>query len=162
MSELNNMMEAKPSLKQIATVLDVQIERIRNVAKKPIVGQAYDPTAINWDAVGAFVTNRLERTGYDTLEDVYNAALDVEVTTVTRGSGAKIEALDIEGSTTTPTRKCELVAGDTIVEKKTGAEYLVDYVNATIIVFKPFSTEGKETLSHAIGNRIFNNKYSKK
>lgn len=162
MSELNITEVARPSLKQLATVLDVQIERIRNVAKKPVVGQAYDPTAINWDAVDTFVTNRLERTGYDTLEDVYAAALEVEVTTVTRSSGNKIEALDIEGSTTTPSRKCELVAGDTIIEKKTGAEYLVDYVNATIIVIKPFSLEGKETLSHAIGNRIFNNKYSKK
>lgn len=162
MSELDITVEARPTLKQLATVLDVQIERIRNVAKKPIVGQAYDPTAINWDAVDTFVKNRLERTGYETLEEVYAAALEVEVVTVSRGTGSKIEALDIEGSETTPSRKCELVAGDTIIEKKTGAEYLVDYVNATIVVFKPFSIEGKETLSHAIGNRVFNNKYSKK
>lgn len=156
------LVEAMPTLKQIATVLGVQVERVRSVAKKPIVGQAYDPKATNWDAIKAFIGNRLERTGYDTVEDVLAAALDVEITVASRGTGAKIQMLDIEGSVTTPSRRCELNPGDIIVEKKSGAEFVVDYVNATIVVIKPISAEGKETLSHAIGNRIFNNKYAKK
>ena len=161
MSEQKNVV-ARPTLKQLAVVLDLQVERLRNVAKKPIVGEAYDPKATNWDAIDAFITNRLERTGYASLEEVYAAAAEVEITTTSRGTGSKIQMLDIEGSLTTPDRKCALVPGDIIVEKKSGAEFVVDYTNATIVVFKPVSAEGKETLSHAIGNRIFNNKYAKK
>ena len=159
MSE-KNFEVARPSLKQLAVVLDIQVERIRNVAKKPIVGQAYDPKAINWDAVDAFITNRLERTGYESLEAVYEAALEVEVAVRVAGGSSKV-MLDIEGSTTTPARKVELAAGDTITEKATGEIFKVDYVNETIIVYSPISEEGKTTLSHAIGNRIFNNKFAK-
>lgn len=162
MSETLKTVEAMPTLKQIATVLDLPVERVRNVAKKPIIGQAYDPKAINWDALNAFVGNRLERTGYESVEAVYEAAKEVEITVATRGTGAKIQMLDIEGSETTPSRKCELNAGDIITEKKSGTDFVVDYVNATIVVIKPISADGKETLSHAIGNRIFNNKYAKK
>ena len=163
--EENNMSEimnevARPSLKQLAVVLDVQVERIKNVAKKPVPGVAYDPKNINWDAVDTFVTNRLERTGYESLEDVYAAALEVEVTTRVAGGASKV-MLDIEGSTTTPARKAELAEGDLITEKATGETFEVCYVNETIIVYKPISAEGKITLSHAIGNRIFNNKFAK-
>lgn len=150
---------ARPSLKQLATVLDLGVERVKNVAKKPIDGQVYDPKAINWDAVDAFVTNRLERTGYDSLEAVYAAALEVEETV--RVASASKTMLDIEGSTTTPARKAELAVGDTITEKATGENFKVDFVNETIVVYSPISAEGKVTLSHAIGNRIFNNKFTK-
>lgn len=158
MSEIMNEV-ARPSLKQLAVVLDLQVERIRNVAKKPIVGQAYDPKAINWDAVDAFITNRLERTGYDSLEAVYEAALAVEVTIKAPGSSKTM--LEVEGSTTTPARKSDLQAGDIIVEKATGEKFEVCYTNETIVVYKPINEEGKITLSHAIGNRIFNNKFEK-
>ena len=151
---------ARPSLKQLATVLDLGVERVKNVAKKPIDGQVYDPKAINWDAVDAFVTNRLERTGYDSLEAVYAAALEVEETVRVAGGASKV-MLDIEGSTTTPARKAELAIGDTITEKATGENFKVDFVNETIVVYSPISAEGKVTLSHAIGNRIFNNKFTK-
>ncbi len=159
MSEIMNEV-ARPSLKQLAVVLDVQVERIRNVARKPIVGQAYDPKAINWDAVDTFITNRLERTGYESLEAVYEAALEVEVAVRAAGGSSKV-MLDIEGSTTTPARKSELAAGDIITEKASGENFKVDYVNDTIVVYSPISAEGKITLSHAIGNRIFNNKFAK-
>ena len=159
MSEIMNEV-ARPSLKQLAVVLDVQVERIRNVAKKPIVGQAYDPKAINWDAVETFITNRLDRTGYESVEAVYEAALDVEVAVRAAGGSSKV-MLDIEGSTTTPARKVELAVGDIITEKATGENFEVCYTNETIVVYKPISEEGKITLSHAIGNRIFNNKFAK-
>lgn len=159
MSEIMNEV-ARPSLKQLAVVLDVQMDRIRAVAKKPIAGQVFDPKAINWDAIDAFITNRLERTGYESVEEVYEAALLVEDAKPARAAKAEIAMLDVEGSTTTPARKIDINAGDTIYEKKTGAEFVVDYVNATIVVFSPISTEGKLTLSRSIGNRNFNSKFT--
>lgn len=159
MSE-KNFEVARPSLKQLAVVLDLQVERIKNVAKKPIVGEAYDPKAINWDAVDAFVTNRLERTGYGSLEEVYAAACEVEVATRVAGGASKV-MLEVEGSTTTPARKSDLLVGDIITEKATGENFEVCFVNETIVVYHPIVEEGKIALSHAIGNRIFNNKFAK-
>lgn len=159
MSEIMNEV-ARPSLKQLAVVLDVQMDRIRSVAKKPIVGQAYDPKAINWDAIETFISNRLERTGYDSIEDVFAAALEVEDAKPARAAKAEIAMLDVEGSETTPARKIEVNAGDTIYEKKTGTEYKVEFVNETIVVFSPISLEGKLTLSRSIGNRNFNSKFT--
>ena len=115
MSEIMNEV-ARPSLKQLAVVLDVQMDRIRSVAKKPIVGQAYDPKAINWDAIETFISNRLERTGYDSIEDVFAAALEVEDAKPARAAKAEIAMLDVEGSETTPARKIEVNAGDTIYD----------------------------------------------
>lgn len=151
---------ARPSLKQLATVLDIAMDRIRSVAKKPITGQLYDPKAINWDAIDTFVANRLERTGYDSVEAVYEAALLVEDAKPARAAKAEQVMLDVEGNETTPARKIEVNAGDTIYEKKTGAEFKVEFVNPTIVVFSPISAEGKLTLSRSIGNRNFNSKFT--
>lgn len=151
---------AMPTLKQIAVVLDCQVERVRSVAKKPIPGEAYDPSKINWSAVEAFIGNRLDKTGYDSVEAVLDAAKEVEVTT--RAVGQATKMLEVEGSTTTPERKLDVKAGDVIVDKKKGIEYEVDYVNPTITVYHPISETGALTLSNAIGNRNFNSKFALK
>lgn len=155
------MSERSVSLKQIAIVLDCPVERIRNIAKKPIVGQPYDPKAINWDAVDNFIKARLEKSGYESVDEVYDAAAEVEIATKSAG-GHTVEMLAVDGSETTPKRKVDLVAGDFIAKKGTGERYVVDFVNDTIIVYSSVEcSEGKITLSHAIGNRIFNNKFNK-
>jgi len=153
---------ARPTLKQLAEVLGCPVDRIRSVARKPIIGEAYDPKAINWDAIDAFIANRLEKTGYDTLEDVYAAALEVEVKTTSRAAGIKTEMLNVEGSETTPARKHNVQPGDIVHDKKTGLDYEVEYVSPTIVVYHSTNVEeGKIALSHSIGNRNFNSRFSK-
>lgn len=159
-TEVNGI--AKPSLKQLAEVLGCPIDRLRSIARKPIPGEAYDPKATNWDAIEAFITNRLEKTGYDSLEDVYAAALEVEVKTSSRAAGIKTEMLNVDGSDTTPARKLNVQPGDLVHDKKTDADYEVEYVNATIVVYHPVNVaEGKIGLSNSIGNRNFNSRFSK-
>lgn len=153
--------DAMPNLKQIATVLDLPVERLRNVAKKPIAGEAYDPKSINWGAIESFIENRLSKTGYDSVDAVYDDADKVEITVRATG-GSAISMLEVEGSNTTPARKYEVKAGDTIVLKSDLTEYLVEYVNETIVVYKPISESGALTLSSATGNRVFNNRFTVK
>ena len=171
-------MEHNVTLKQLATVLGVPMERIRTVARKPITGQPYDPKAINWDAIDAFVSNRLERTDFDSVEDVYAAAAEV-VTSTGRALGGSaapkkmLKAIDVAGYdengsailceiATTPERKGNLSVGDLITEKKTGVKCEVVYADETIVVYKAIAEHDEDTfvLTHSIGNRNFNSKFA--
>lgn len=170
-------MEHNVTLKQLATVLGVPMERIRTVARKPITGQPYDPKAINWDAIDAFVSNRLARTDFDSVEEVYAAAAEV-VTSTGRALGGSaapkkmLKAIDVAGYdedgaailceiATTPERKGNLSVGDLITEKKTGVKCEVVYVDETIVVYKAIAEHDEDTyvLTHSIGNRNFNSKF---
>ena len=170
-------MEHNVTLKQLATVLGVPMERIRTVARKPITGQPYDPKAINWDAIDAFVSNRLARTDFDSVEEVYAAAEEV-VTSTGRALGGSaapkkmLKAIDAAGFdedgkailceiATTPERKGNLSVGDLITEKKTGVECEVVYVDETIVVYRAIAEHDADTcvLTHSIGNRNFNSKF---
>ena len=170
-------MEHNVTLKQLATVLGVSMERIRTVARKPVTGQPYDPKAVNWDAIDAFVGNRLARTDFDTVEEVYEAAAQV-VTSTGRALGGSaapkkmLKAIDVAGYdedgtviiceiATTPERKGNLSVGDLITEKKTGIKCEVVYVDETIVVYKPIADHDEDTyvLTHSIGNRNFNSKF---
>ena len=170
-------MEHNVTLKQLATVLGVPMERIRTVARKPITGQLYDPKAINWDAIDAFVSNRLERTDFDSIEEVYEAAAQV-VTSTGRALGGSaapkkmLKAIDVAGYdedgtaivceiATTPERKGDLAVGDLITEKKTGVKCEVVYVDETIVAYKAITDHDEDTyvLTHSIGNRNFNSKF---
>ena len=170
-------MEHNVTLKQLATVLGVPMERIRTVARKPITGQPYDPKAINWDAIDAFVSNRLARTDFDSVEEVYAAAAEV-VTSTGRALGGSaapkkmLKAIDVAGYdedgaailceiATTPERKGNLSVGDLITEKKTGVKCEVVYTDETIVVYKAIAEHDEDTfvLTHSIGNRNFNSKF---
>ena len=170
-------MEHNVTLKQLATVLGVPMERIRTVARKPITGQPYDPKAINWDAIDAFVSNRLARTDFDSVEEVYAAAAEV-VTSTGRALGGSaapkkmLKAIDVAGYdedgkailceiATTPERKGNLIVGDLITEKKTGVKCEVVYVDETIVAYKAIAEHDEDTyvLTHSIGNRNFNSKF---
>ena len=170
-------MEHNVTLKQLATVLGVPMERIRTVARKPITGQPYDPKAINWDAIDAFVSNRLARTDFDSVEEVYAAAAEV-VTSTGRALGGSaapkkmLKAIDVAGYdedgkailceiATTPERKGNLSVGDLITEKKTGVKCEVVYVDETIVAYKAIAEHDEDTyvLTHSIGNRNFNSKF---
>lgn len=162
MSKEANNGVSRPSLKQIAEVLGCPVDRVRSYARKPIPGEPYDPKAINWDAIDAFITGRLEKTGYETLEEVYEAALAVEVKTTSRASGVKTMMLDVDGSETTPARKIAVIPGDLIHDKKTDTDYEVEYASDTIVVYHTLEVaEGKIALSHSIGNRNFNSRFTK-
>ena len=47
------------SLKAYALALDIPATRLYALAKRPIVGQVYDPNAKNWDAINEFLTAKV-------------------------------------------------------------------------------------------------------
>lgn len=68
------------SLKAFALALDIPATRLYAIAKKPIVGQVYDPNAKNWDAINEFVTNKLSapEAVITTMEELVEVAAEKE------------------------------------------------------------------------------------
>ena len=148
--------DKQPSLNQLAIVLGIPAVRLQSaqVAYKPIEGEPYTAKKINWAAVSAFIDRRLDKTGFETVEEVYAAALETEYTPK-RASRAK-DPNSVYGKVLfgkTPLRKGHIAVGDLIKSRKTGEIFTVVYVDDTIVVFKP---EGDEAVSQGIGNRMFN------
>jgi hypothetical protein len=153
--------EQLPSLHQLAVTLDIPYARLASaqVAYKPKVGEPYTKE-INWDSVFAFIERRLDKTDFETVEDVINAALAVEYTP---RANHKANPDSVWGKMlfgTTPMRKGHLKVGDKIRCKKTGVEGEVVFVNDTIVCYDTIVDEGAEKQpTSSIGNRVFNNQY---
>lgn len=153
-------MNTKPTLHQLAIILDIPYARLANaqVAYKPQMGKPYSKDEINWEAVDAFVTRRLERLDYDTLEEVYEAALEIKYFPKARTHNPdSVWGKMLFG--TTPVRKGHLVEGSIIKNKKTGIEYKVVFANDTIICFDEITEDGSAVVTSSVGNRVFNNQY---
>lgn len=153
-----------PSLNQLAIVLGIPAVRLQSaqVAYKPIEGQPYNAKAINWASVSAFIERRLDKTDYDSVQAVYEAALEVEYTPK-RGGGRAAAEGSVYGKTlfgTVPVRKGDVKVGDTIYKKKDGSAYDVIFVNDTLVAYEPKHAEGEKVVSEAIGNRMFNMNFS--
>lgn len=148
----------KPSLNQLAIVLGVPAVRLQSsqVAYKPIEGEPYVAKKINWKSVGDFISRRLEKTGYESVEEVYEAALAVEYTPK-RGTHAKnpnsVWGKVLFGST--PMRKGNVTIGDTIENKKTKELFNVVFVTPTIVCYEPAEAT-EDVITSSIGNRMFN------
>lgn len=154
--------DEKPSLNQLAIVLGIPAVRLQSaqVAYKPIEGLPYDPKRINWANISAFISRRLDKTDYATVEEVYAAALATEYTPRARfgrtGEGSTNKTL----FGTTPVRKGDIKVGDSIYRKKDGAQFTVIFANDTITVYEPVHGEDEKVVSEAIGNRMFNMNFS--
>ena len=153
-----------PSLNQLAIVLGIPAVRLQSaqVAYKPIEGQPYNAKAINWASVSAFIERRLDKTDYDSVEAVYEAALATEYTPK-RGGGRAAAAGSVYGKTlfgTVPVRKGDVKVGDTIYKKKDGSAHTVIFVTDTLVAYKPVVEEGVQVADESIGNRMFNMNFS--
>lgn len=155
--------EEKPSLNQLAIVLGIPAVRLQSaqVAYKPINGEPYEAKKINWSSVSSFIARRLDKTGYDSVEAVYAAALATEYTpkraTHTSAEGSVWGKILVG---TTPVRKGDLKVGDKIMNKATNAIFNVVFVTPTIVCYEPDHANDETVVTLSIGNRMFNNKYS--
>lgn len=68
------------SLKAFALALDIPATRLYAIAKRPIVGQVYDPNAKNWDAINEFLTNKVTAADatITSLEELVTVAVEKE------------------------------------------------------------------------------------
>ena len=68
------------SLKAFALALDIPATRLYAIAKRPIIGQVYDPNAKNWDAINEFLTNKVTAADatITSLEELVTVAVEKE------------------------------------------------------------------------------------
>lgn len=161
---LEKMEVAQPSLRAIAEALGVPQTRLYSVSKLPVPGVTYDPKVYNWDAITKFVTKRIGGDNeHQTLEDVINAALEIDATFASRDTrrrnvgGSAKAMVDIGDGTLVPARKFTVELGDIIVTKNSDTKYKVVYMTDAGIVLQP---EGLITLT-SLSNWTFNQKASK-
>lgn len=146
-----------PSLNQLAIVLGIPAARLQSaqVAYKPIEGEAYVAKKINWQSVSEFIERRLDKTGYESVEAVYEAALDTEYSP--KRATREKDPNSVYGKVlfgTTPVRKGNVQVGDIIYDKKTNGAHEVVFVDDTIVCYKA-CTDGP-VVTNAVGNRMFN------
>ena len=151
--------DAVPSLNQLAIVLGIPAVRLQSaqVAYKPIEGKPYTPKEINWANVSSFIARRLEKTGYESVQAVYEAALATEYTPK-RATHAK-DPNSVYGKIlvgTTPVRKGNVEVGSKIICKKTGEEFTVVFATPSIVCYEAAHAEDETVLTQSIGNRMFN------
>ena len=153
---------SRPSLNQLAIVLGIPAVRLQSaqVAYKPIDGKPYNAKEINWESVSAFIARRLDKTDFDSVEAVYEAALATEYTPK-RATRAK-DPNSVYGKIlvgTTPVRKGHLEVGSHIKAKKGDEVFTVVFVTPSIVCFEPEHGADEIVLTQSIGNRMFNMKY---
>lgn len=68
------------ALKAFALALDIPATRLYAIAKRPIIGQVYDPNAKNWDAINEFLCTKLSapEAVYGSMEALVEAAAEKE------------------------------------------------------------------------------------
>ena len=90
------------SLKAFALALDIPATRLYAIAKRPIIGQVYDPNAKNWDAINEFLTNKVTAADatITSLEELVAVAVEkekwmAENTTARVATGSNL--IDVDG-----------------------------------------------------------------
>lgn len=90
------------SLKAFALALDIPATRLYAIAKRPIIGQVYDPNAKNWDAINEFLTNKVTAADavITSLEELVAVAVEKEKwmsenTTARVATGSNL--IDVDG-----------------------------------------------------------------
>ena len=90
------------SLKAFALALDIPATRLYAIAKRPIIGQVYDPNAKNWDAINEFLANKVTAADatITSLEELVAVAVEkekwmAENTTARVATGSNL--IDVDG-----------------------------------------------------------------
>ena len=90
------------SLKAFALALEIPATRLYAIAKRPIIGQVYDPNAKNWDAINEFLTNKVTAADatITSLEELVTVAVEkekwmAENTTARVATGSNL--IDVDG-----------------------------------------------------------------
>lgn len=93
---------AEVSLKAFALALDIPATRLYAIAKRPIIGQVYDPNAKNWDAINEFLSNKVTAADatITSLEELVAVAVEkekwmAENTTARVATGSNL--IDVDG-----------------------------------------------------------------
>lgn len=101
----------QPTLKAIATVLEIPATRLYALGKKPVAGQVYDPDMVNFDAISDYIATKLDegKTAFTSMEEVIVAAVEKDAwfkeNSVRSVAGANL--IDVDGAKM-PKRKADM------------------------------------------------------
>lgn len=157
----------EPSMKAIARTLGVPSGRLYSIAKRPVLGEVYDPDSINWNEVNAFVIGKIDRedTKWQTMEDFVQSAVamdaDIAACKVTLSTTSRIE---VDGELI-PQRKTVMFefGGEhesLICFKEDPAVYKMVYQTASMTVLRPVNEDGSFAAEklRLVTNSTFNTK----
>lgn len=142
----------EPSLKAIAMVMEIPTTRLYAMAKKPVPGQVYDPSVINWEVVNEYLTTKLEEetAPFATMEDMVVAAVKkdewlAENHSVRVSTGNNM--IEVDGGTM-PKRKSAMfeMGGEQesyITFKRDPNVYKIVYQTAGYTVLRPVAADGE-------------------
>lgn len=146
----------QPTLKAIATVLEIAPVRLYAVGKQPKEGEVYSAKTYNWDAIDRFITRRLsEDKGYGTMEEFLKLVEEVDKELASqdgrKGRRASTGANKISvGDKEMPARKYNVQVGDKVMLKKElhTVPYTVMLTSDTHIVLQLDGTPELRALSN--------------
>lgn len=170
---IQEIMEVKgtPTLKAIAEVFGLPVQRLYSVAKQPKEGEVYDAKVFNWDAIERFINRRLNADkGLGTLEDVIDAAMIVDAElkekdgrrSGNRQGGVSIQKITVDGKEV-PVRKYknfEMDANTYVCLRKDANVYKIVLQTLTHTCLRPVNQDGEfcsETVK-VISNSMLNMK----
>lgn len=143
----------EPSLRAFALALDMSTVRIYATARKPVIGQPYDPETPNWDALSAlFATKLAEPTATVTnMQDLVTLALEkdewISANSHRRVGSAGANLIDIDGGKM-PARKSATfeLGGDNeslLCFKHDGLVYRIVYQTLGYTVIRAVNEDGE-------------------
>ena len=115
-----------PTLKAMASALEVPAQRLYSVAKQPIEGKEYNAKEYNWDAIQRFVGRRLEGkfADYDAfIEAAILADEQLKTSDGRRGgrsAGPKADDITLADGSVIPGRRTAIEVGQTVYMKQPG------------------------------------------
>lgn len=143
--------ETTITMKAFAIALEIPVTRLYSLAKKPVVGQVYDPAVTNWDAINEYIASKLAEEGskFETMEAAVEAAVEVQKEMderAVRHTATGSNLIDIDGGKM-PKRKSNLMeqneAGNTLLAfKKDAAVYQIVYQTAGYTVIREVNEDG--------------------
>ena len=136
-TELQNAFETyeQLSLRQLAIATETTYQVLLNSARKPIVGQPYDPNKVNWDEVSKV----LERKGLEELPDLKTIALNKKVVI------ASAKAADVQ-----PGDHVKLKYEAATTEATEEPVYEILIVTPTHVVFMDTKTTQPRVMNHGV------------
>ena len=157
------------TLKAFALALDVPATRLYSIAKRPVVGQVYDPAAKNWDALNEFFCGKLAapEAAFATMEELVAAAAEKDAwlaqnATVRTATGSNL--IDVDGGKMPKRKTAMFEMGDEreslICFKHDAAVYKMVYQTLGYTVIREVNEDGsfaKEEI-RVISNATLNTK----
>lgn len=162
-NNMNNLLQAQanlsvemPSLKALAAAFETFPTRLTAVAKKPIVGETYNPDSINYDALCEYLEKKLE--DGQTFESKILEAIEIDAQPESKAVRSKEnKVVVLSDGTTIPARRYDFKLGDWVLFKNKGESinnrvFIIVYSTLSHLVLRDLQGEELICVSNNTSN----------